>query len=454
MVDLSELTSILLLRDYNTRLVVLSTILLGVNCGLMGSFLLLRKRALMGDALSHATLPGIGIAFLLLTWIGADAKSLPGLMIGAGISGLLATLSIGWIVRHTRIKQDAAMGIVLSVFYGFGVVLLSSIQSLPSGSAAGLESFIYGKTASIVWSDFQLLFVLLLLTLLLVLLYFKELSLLCFDEAFASSQGFSLRKLDFLLLVLVTLVTVAGMLSVGLILIIAFLVIPAAAARMWTQRMRSLFIVSACIGGLSGWLGACLSACLPKLPPGALIVLVATLFFILSLVFGSEKGVLIRYFRSRVLRMRVGRQHLLRALYEILEADSQLAHPDEKLQSRPVAFRLIRGRRTWSDQTLRQLIKKSTREGFILKRPQLDPVQLSEAGFYEAARITRNHRLWELYLIEHADIAPNRVDQDADRVEHILGLEMVRDLERKLDKKSPFDPVQLPASPHPIHPVN
>ena len=129
--------------------------------------------------------------------MGADAKSLPGLMIGAGLSGLLASLSIGWIVRYTRIKQDAAMGIVLSVFYGFGVVLLSIIQSLPSGSAAGLESFIYGKTASIVWSDFKLLLALLLGTLVFILFYFKELTLLCFDEAFASSQGYSLRKLDF-----------------------------------------------------------------------------------------------------------------------------------------------------------------------------------------------------------------------------------------------------------------
>ena len=396
MVDLSELTSILLLRDYNTRLVVLSTSLLGVNCGLMGSFLLLRKRALLGDALSHATLPGIGLSFLLLTWVGSNAKFLPGLMIGAGISGLLATLLIGWIVRHTRIKQDAAMGIVLSVFYGLGVVLLTIIQSLPSGSAAGLESFIYGKTASIVWNDFLLLLALLLVTLVTVLAYFKELSLLCFDEAFASSQGFSLRKLDFLLLALVTLVTVAGMLSVGLILIIAFLVTPAAAARMWTQRIRLLFVLAAFIGGISGWLGACLSASLPKLPPGAIIVLIAALFFILSLVFGSEKGVLFRYFRSRALRLRVGRQHLLRALYEILEADIQLEHIGKRLQPRPVAFRLVRGRRTWSDQTLRQLIKKSVREGYILKTPQLDPVQLSEAGFYEAARITRNHRLWEL----------------------------------------------------------
>lgn len=454
MVDVSELLSILLLRDYNTRLVVISTILLGVNCGLIGSFLLLRKRALMGDALSHATLPGIGLAFILLTALGSPAKSVLGLVVGAAISGLIATFAIGLIVRHTRIKQDAAMGIVLSVFYGFGVVLLSMIQSFPTGSAAGLESFIYGKTASIVWSDFQLLMLLLLLSLICFFMYFKELCLLCFDEAFASSQGLSLRKLDCLLLVLVTLVTVAGMMSVGLILIIAFLVTPAAAARMWTQRMRSLFIAAAIIGGLSGWLGACLSAALPQLPPGALIVLVATFFFILSLVFGSEKGLLFRYFRSRVLRMRVGRQHLLRALYEILEADSQLTHVGERLRSRPVPFRLIRGRRTWSDQALRHLIKKSIHDGLVLKTPHLDPVQLTEKGFYEAARITRNHRLWELYLIEHADIAPNRVDQDADRVEHILGLEMVQDLERKLNKKSPFDPVQLPASPHPIHPVN
>ncbi|MEC7280445.1 MAG: metal ABC transporter permease, partial [Verrucomicrobiota bacterium] len=157
MPELSDIWNVLILRDYNTRLVVICTILLGCACGLMGGFLLLRKRSLMGDTLSHATLPGVGLSFMLLVALGGDGKSLPILLAGAGITGVIGCAAVLFIREQTRIKDDAAMGIVLSVFFGAGVAILSVIQKMPEGSAAGLESFIYGKTASMVMSDFQIL---------------------------------------------------------------------------------------------------------------------------------------------------------------------------------------------------------------------------------------------------------------------------------------------------------
>jgi manganese/zinc/iron transport system permease protein len=288
--DSEILFRVLLLQDYNTRLVLTSTLLLGLSSGLIGTFLLLRRRALMGDALSHACLPGLAVAFLLLVALGGDGRSLPFLFLGALVFGLLGTGTVLLIRNFTRVKDDAAMGIVLSVFFGAGVALLGLIQNLPQASAAGLGSFLYGKTAALLLEDFFLIVGLTLLSTVVCLLFRKELLLLCFDENFARSSGFHPPRLDALLMVLLALVTVVGMQAVGLILILAFLIIPAAAARFWSDDVRFLLALSAGIGALSGYLGATLSALTPNLPAGAVIVLTATAFFLISFVFGSRRG--------------------------------------------------------------------------------------------------------------------------------------------------------------------
>lgn len=447
MPELGDIFNALLLRDYNTRLVVISTMLLGCACGLMGGFLLLRKRSLMGDTLSHATLPGVGLAFMFAVLLGGDGKSLPWLLAGAAITGVIGCWVVLFIRNHSRIKDDAAMGIVLSVFFGAGVAVLGMAQNMPEGSAAGLESFIYGKTASMVLSDFQVLLCVALSVIVCSLLLFKEFRLLCFDESFAAAQGWPVRFLDLFLLGLVTLVTVAGLQAVGLILIIAFLITPAAAARFWTHRLDWMLLLSAIIGGASGWLGASMSAFLPRLPAGAVIVLVAAACFVASMLLGTERGVLVRLLRQSQLKYRIGRQHLLRALYEILEADRE----GSELAIRAVAFRQIRGRRTWSDHQLRDYIRRAYNDGLIEAPTKEDSIVLTEAGLSEAAQVTRNHRLWELYLIEYADVATSRVDRDADMVEHVLGDKMVARLESKLQTYRTAGSL-VPQSPHPIQP--
>lgn len=447
MPEIADIWNVLFLRDYNTRLVVISTLLLGCASGLMGGFLLLRKRSLMGDTLSHATLPGVGLAFMLAVALGGDGKSLPFLLAGAGLTGVLGCAAVLFIRNNSRIKDDTAMGIVLSVFFGAGVAILGMIQTMPEGSAAGLETFIYGKTASMVMVDFQILMGVTLSVLVCSLLLFKEFRLLCFDESFAAALGWPVKRLDVLLLGLVAAVTVAGLQSVGLILIIAFLITPAAAARFWTDRLDRMLLLSALIGGASGWLGASLSAFFPRLPAGAVIVLVATVGFLVSMFLGTERGVLLRFIRQARLQARVGSQHLLRALYEILEADA-LEGP---LQIRPVPFRQIRGRRTWTDAELHKSIRRAYQYGFVEALKRDEAIVLTERGLAEAAQVTRNHRLWEMYLIEYADVATSRVDRDADRVEHILGEQMVARLESKLQTYRSAGSL-VPQSPHPIRP--
>ena len=447
MPELSDIWNVLILRDYNTRLVVICTILLGCACGLMGGFLLLRKRSLMGDTLSHATLPGVGLSFMLLVALGGDGKSLPILLAGAGITGVIGCAAVLFIREQTRIKDDAAMGIVLSVFFGAGVAILGVIQKMPEGSAAGLESFIYGKTASMVMSDFQILVFITVCVITCSLLLFKEFRLLCFDENFAAVLGWPVKFLDILLLALITAVTVAGLQAVGLILIIAFLITPAAAARFWTNQLDRMLMLSALIGAASGWIGASLSAFFPRLPAGAVIVLVAALFFVVSMLIGTERGVMIRSLRQSQLEKRMGRQHLLRALYEILEG----GRVTEELIIRTVPFRQIRGRRTWSDRQLRDYIRRAYNEGLVEAPNKADSILLTETGLVEAEQVTRNHRLWEMYLIEYADVATSRVDRDADMVEHILGDKMVTRLENKLQAYRIAGSL-VPQSPHPIHP--
>jgi manganese/zinc/iron transport system permease protein len=447
MPELVEIWNVLFLRDYNTRLVVICTMLLGCACGLMGGFLLLRKRSLMGDTLSHATLPGVGLSFMLAVALGGDGKSLPILLVGAAITGVIGCAAVLFIREQTRIKEDAAMGIVLSVFFGAGVAILGVIQTMPEGSAAGLESFIYGKTASMVLSDFQILVLVTVCVITCSLLFFKEFRLLCFDETFAAALGWPVKFLDILLLALITAVTVAGLQAVGLILIIAFLITPAAAARFWTNQLDRMLVLSALIGGASGWLGASLSAFIPRLPAGAVIVLVAALFFVVSMLIGTERGVMIRFLRQSQFKKRMGRQHLLRALYEILEG----GRVTEELNIRTVPFRQIRGRRTWSDKQLRNYICRAYNEGLVEAPNKVDSILLTKTGLAEAAHVTRNHRLWEMYLIEYADVATSRVDRDADMVEHVLGEKMVARLENKLQVYRIAGSL-VPQSPHPIHP--
>ncbi|MCA9242736.1 MAG: metal ABC transporter permease [Phycisphaerales bacterium] len=425
--SLDQVIRVLSLRDYNTAVVVIGVTCLGIASGLIGSFMLLRKRALLGDALSHATLPGVGIAFLVMTAFGAEGKWLPGLLIGGAISGGLGVLGILAITKLTRLTEDAALGIVLSVFFGIGVAVLGVVQKV-GGNAAGLESFIYGKTASMLFSDAATIAIAGGAIAMICIALIKELTLLCFDSAFAASQGWPTLLLDTLLMVFVVGVTIIGLQAVGLILMIALLIIPAAAARFWTERLTVMLIGAAVIGGVSGAIGAAISALAPRLPAGAIIVLVAGAAFLFSMICGPTRGVIARAWRLIRLQRRIGRQHLLRAMYELSEEAGANAASFTTEQ--------IHGQRYWAHGELRAAIRAARRAGEIDMADD-SRLRLSPRGREAAWRVTRNHRLWELFMVTHADIAPSHVDRDADAVEHVLDPAMVRELEAALSEQYP-----------------
>lgn len=267
----------------NATLVTLGAAALGFAAGVVGTFLNLRKRALVSDALAHATLPGIGLAFLAMLALGHDGRSLPGLLIGAGLSALAGLWVLQSLTRHTRLPQDAAIGAVLSVFYGAGIVILTLIQALRTGKQAGLEGFLLGSTAGMLRADAVLIAVGGLIALTLILALRRPLTLVAFDPGAARVMGISPALYDMALMALALGVVLIGLRVVGLILIVALLITPPAAARLWTNRAGHMALIAGGIGAAAGWIGAALSAALPDLPTGPVIVLLSFAALIVSI---------------------------------------------------------------------------------------------------------------------------------------------------------------------------
>ena len=308
------LLALTLNAGYNAALVAVGAALLGIAAGSAGAFLFLRKRALVSDAVAHATLPGIGIAFIVMVLLGGDGRNLFGLMVGSAVSAGLGLLLVDWISRRTRLAEDAAIGAVLSVFFGFGIVLLTVIQTMSRGQQAGLESFLLGSTAGMLMQDAIVVAAGGALAVAAVVLLRRPMTLVAFDPDFALAAGIPVRRVDLAMMGLVMGVTVIGLKLVGLILIVAMLIIPAVTARFWTDRTDRVVLAAGAIGGIAAYVGAALSASAPNLPTGPIIVVVAFAAFLVSLLFAPGRGVLASALRRRRFKLRVHRRQGLLAL--------------------------------------------------------------------------------------------------------------------------------------------
>jgi len=430
--------------DYNTRVVLAGTVLLGVSSGVVGTYMLLRKRALVGDVASHAALPGIGLAYLIMEQSHpGTGKWLPGLLLGAALSASAGLLVSHGLRQIRRIKEDAALGITLSLFFGVGVALLTLIQALPTGQSAGLNDFIFGKAASMVASDVVGLAITACVVIVVCAVVHKELALICFDAEYAAAGGWSVGGVDLLLTALVIVVTVLGMQSVGLLLVVALLVLPPTSARFWTDRLGTMVWTSALLGGVASAAGVLLSAGVPKLAAGATIVLMGTAGFAVSVLFGRRRGLYWHWRAESETRQRVGLDDLLRAVYEVIEPKLSSAAAD--LTAGSVSLPELVSSRRWSTFRVRGLLQLAQSRG-LMRRDAQDRFHLTATGRREAQRAVRNHRLWELYLIHYAAVAPTHVDRSADAIEHVLQPEIVDELEELL-RDSSRTPA-MPQSPH------
>jgi len=309
--------------DYTLRTVALGAAILGITSGALGAFAMLRRQSLLGDAISHAALPGVALAFLL-----TRSKAPLILIVGAALAGWLATLWMMSIIRNTRIKQDSALALVLSVFFGLGLVLLTYTQRLPDARQAGLDSFLFGQAATLLENDVLHMAIIGGAALLLVVLFWKEFKLLSFDPNFGASLGLPTRALDVLLTSLLVIAIVIGLQAVGVVLMSAMIVAPAAAARQWTDRLGLMVLLSGLFGGLAGVSGAMISSLASGVSTGPTIVLCASLIVLISLLFAPNRGLVARWLGEQRSRRDLQSDNVLDSLYTLARQhnDPQHAH--------------------------------------------------------------------------------------------------------------------------------
>ncbi|HUY35299.1 MAG TPA: metal ABC transporter permease [Pirellulales bacterium] len=405
--------------DYNTAVVLAGTSMLGAGAGLIGTFAVLRGRALLGDALGHAALPGVCLGFLLL-----GRRSLAAMLVGAWLSGVLGILVVAGLRRATRIKEDAAIGIVLSVFFGAGLALSRYIQTQATqGSKAGLDSYIFGKAAGMLQGDLLWISAAALAALLAVVALFKEFRLVTFDGGFARVQGWPAASLDLLLMGLVSLIVVIGLPAVGAVLVAALLILPAAAARFWTERLGMMLVVAGSFGLVMGAAGTAISAHVSRAPTGPIIVLVGTCLFGASALFAPRRGAVARWIDHVRFRRRLRGQAMWRAVYELIEPRFPAI--------RPIAIDELAHRTSYTPAQLRRVLRQAEMNDLLIRRPDGRYLPTA-AGLAQAARVTRGYRLWERFLTEQPELTSTFARLDVESADSALSHEIVAELEAAL----------------------
>jgi manganese/zinc/iron transport system permease protein len=312
----------LLFNDYTLRTISLGTAILGAICGMLGSFAVLRKQSLLGDAISHAALPGIAIAFLI-----TGTKETNVLLIGALISGLIGAFWIRGITRRTHLKSDTALGLILSIFFGFGMLLLTYIQKQPNANQSGLDKFLFGQAATLLARDVWFMASVTLVCLLVLLLFWKEFKILLFDIDYAKTLGFNTKMIDILITSFIVLAIVLGLQTVGVVLMSAMLLAPAAAARQWTNSLGIMVVLAAIFGATSGVVGTAISASQNNLSTGPVIVLVAAAFVVFSFIFSPSRGLLFRQIRFIKNRKDLQLHKTLAFMFDIAKSHENISHP-------------------------------------------------------------------------------------------------------------------------------
>ncbi len=411
------------------RIVLLGTMLLGIASGIIGTFAVLRKQSLLGDAMAHAALPGVCIAFLF-----TGQKSTIALLLGAIMTGLLAAGTIVFLNGKRRVKEDSAIGLVLSCFFGLGIVLLTVIQKRGMSGQSGLDHFIFGKAASLLKEDVLIIAGLCLIVICVVSLFYKEFKILSFDPQFATSLGLPTKWLNYGLTALMVIAVMIGLQAVGVILMVAMLILPAAAARQWTNRLSIMLVLAGLFGGISGILGAVFSSIFPKISTGPIMVLSASSILIISVLVAPNRGVLTRLWRHYQESQRIGIENCVKILYK--NSCSAMRDPfqgpywidiKEFWRSQRIGFGILR--------------KLQMKKFAIVSEGK---IQLTEKGIIKACEILRRHRLWEAYLYTQMNIAQDHLHRDAEQIEHVLSPELTKEISEALTTCTTVDSQTIP----------
>jgi manganese/zinc/iron transport system permease protein len=404
--------------DANVSNVLIGTLLLGIASGMVGTLVVLSKKTLIIDAISHSMLPGICIGFML-----SGVKNPVYLMIGGMASATVAVYLIAEISKRSKIKIDAAIAITLSILFSFGVIMLNVVQNSGNPNQSGLNDFLFGKAASMLQKDLYMFGGLCLIIFICLPVFFRHFKISLFDPIFAQSIGIKKYFIQSIISFLIIVTAAAGVQTVGIILISAMIIAPASTALFWTNNFRLTMIYSGIIGAGCSILGVFISFLFPEMPTGPWIVVMLASVSILSVLF-SPSGLLVKQIQIRKNKKSILRENVLKTVYKLKEKVNGKKNgisTEEVSNYRPTAIRKVKS-----------ALKHLKRNGLVVKGG--DYWTLTENGVQEAERIVRVHRLWELYLQKYMHLPSNYVHNSAESIEHIVTPEIEHALKEVMGK--------------------
>lgn len=393
------------------RRALMASVMVGVICGTLGCFIILRRMAFIGEAISHAVLPGVVIGFMIA------GKGNVTLFVGAVISGLLTAMLIGFVNRNSRIKEDTAIGVIFIGFFALGVLLISRLQAVH----LDLQHFLFGDPLGVAQSDLWMTAIIGVVILVSIILFYKQLTLSSFDPTMAMAIGMPIGLIHYFLMGMLSMTIVASLQAVGIVLVVAMLITPGATAYLLTDRLPRMLLLAGLFGTISAVLGLYLSVWM-NYSSGSTMVVVATLIFLLMLIFAPRKGILLRVWRRRQMRKRFLQDDILKTVYQ-LQQNRPVASPSPEAVAAELGLPADQAR-----SAIRRLLKsgelESTSDG---------QYTLTGTGRSQVYRLLRSHRLWETYLTRKAGVPWEHVHDEAEQLEHHLPEDMVDEIEERLD---------------------
>lgn len=393
---------------------LVASVIVGVTCGLVGTFIMLRKMSLIGDALAHAVLPGVIIGFMIA------GKSQITLFVGAVASGIVTSLLIGFINRNSKIKEDTSIGVMFTGAFALGILLVSQLKNVH----IDLSSYLFGDILGVSNDDLILSSVIGILVLICVILFYKQLLVTSFDPTMAAVMGVSTALVHYFLMSLLSMTIVASLQSVGVILVVAMLITPAATAYLLTDRLHKMLIYSSIIGTVTAIIGLLASYHL-NFASGASMVVFATLIFMLTLMFSPSQGIVIKYYRRK-------KQTLSHLSQDVLKYTFKKCYNDdtgEKI-SESLSLNKVYNELSADNKKIKNAVNILFNDKDIILNQ--NDISLTEKGKEKAIKIIRSHRLWESYLVDEKIYEQDKIHDEAEELEHILTDEILDEIDDKL----------------------
>lgn len=394
-------------QEWAIRALVASS-MVGVMCGIIGCFIVLRNMSLIGDAIAHAILPGVVIAFVTVGY------STIGFFIGSTIAGLFTAVAITWIQHNVKTKNDAAIGIIFTVMFSLGVIGISEVSS-HKGVHLDLKDFLFGTVLGVSNEDIMLTGIVMVYVIISVILFYRYLFITTFQPTIAATMGISVKMIHYFLMLLLSFAVVSSLRTVGVILVVAMLITPAATALLISDKLKNVLIISAVIGLLSAVFGL-VGAIILETTPGPAMCVMATIFYFLTVIFSPKKGMIAKFVRLNQQRAKVEQEDIIKQTFKQAEGTTTLA--------------ALSGKLSLSTAKIKKHFNKLSTEGIVSMDGQ--SISLTAKGIQQGNELVRAHRLWESFLVDKAGMSEAEIHEDAERVEHLLTREEIDDLDRRL----------------------